>query len=845
MKTDRELKAAFRLEASANPEKYYPVSLLKGRGYSRRKCTECGKFFWSVAEREVCGDSACSGGYTFIGNSPAKKSFDYIESWNAFRDFFRKKGYYEYERYPVVARWRDDVYWVGASIYPFQPWVARGLSKPKSNAVIIPQLSLRFNDIDNVGVTGSHYVCFDMFGQLHFEEVSSYKPELYFEEYFEWITKGMGLPEEELVLHEDAWAGASFFGPCVEFFSGGCEIGNQVYMQFRDTGNGREELGIKVLDMGQGHERIPWFTQGKSTSYETTFPSVVKHLRSACSVDYDEKLMRSFLPYSAYLNVDEVKDIEKTWNFVAKKLETDPQELREKVLPLVGVYSLAEHSRAALVAAHDGALPSNVGGGYNLRVVIRRMFSFIDRYSWQVDLDRLMEMHASFLKPMYPELSEHLGDTAEIMESEWNKYREGRKRSMQIIANVLSKPVDSAKLIELYDSHGITPEQIAEEGKKKGIKVAVPDNFYAVVAERHSVLEQKAAEAAKPSVDVKGLPETEILYYGDWKKLDFSAKVIAVRDSFVILDRTGFYPTSGGQLHDTGVMNGVKITDAVRREGVVFHRVEKPSAFRAGTAVEVKIDGGRRRQLTQHHSSAHLINHCSREVLGPHVYQAGASKGPERARLDITHYALPSDKQLAAIEGCCNSLIKKALPVSKEILPREEAEEKYGTQIYQGGAVSGRNIRIVRVGNDIEACGGTHVNNTSEIARIKIINATKVQDGVIRINFAAGEASGKMLEKSSSLLEEAASLLAVDKEVVPKRAEELYKVWKKARKAARKGKKLSAAELELKQKEKTALSDNELLAYTAKILETQPDHVSNTIRRFLRELEENRRKLGG
>ena len=333
MRTDKEVKAEFREEASKNPEKYYPVSLLKEKGYSRKKCSKCGKFFWSTTEREVCGDSACSGGYSFIGNSPAKKQFDYIESWNAFRHFFRKHGYYEYERFPVVARWRDDVYWVGASVYPFQPWVVNGLSKPKSNAVIIPQLSLRFNDIDNVGVTGSHYVCFDMLGQLHFEEKQDYDPPKYFDEYYAWITEGMGVPKDELIMHEDAWAGAGFFGPCVEFFSGGCEIGNQVYMQYRALEKGSEELAIKVLDMGQGHERIPWFTQGKSTSYETTFPGVVKHLREKCAVDYDEKLMQKFLPYSAYLNVDEVDDLEKTWKFVAKELEMDSKELKEKVYP--------------------------------------------------------------------------------------------------------------------------------------------------------------------------------------------------------------------------------------------------------------------------------------------------------------------------------------------------------------------------------------------------------------------------------------------------------------------------------------------------------------------------------
>lgn len=843
MRTDKEVKAQFREEASKNPEKYYPVSLLKEFGYSRKKCPKCGKFFWATdSQREVCGDSACSGGYSFIGNSPAKKKFDYIESWKAFRDYFKKLGYYEYERYPVVARWRDDVYWVGASVYPFQPWVVNGLSKPKSNAAIIPQLSLRFNDIDNVGVTGSHYVCFDMFGQLHFEEKRNYRPLQYFDEYYKWITQGMGVPKDELILHEDAWAGASFFGPCMEFFSRGCELGNQVYMQFRATETGSEELAIKVLDMGQGHERVPWFTQGKSTSYETTFPTVVKYLRQQCSVPYDEKLMQKFLPYSAYLNVDEVEDIDKTWKFVSSKVGVETPELKEKILPLVAVYSIAEHSRASLVALHDGALPSNVGGGYNLRIVMRRMLSFIDKYKWQVDLDKLFEMHASFLKPIYPELNEYLGNSSKILESEWKKYRENRKRSVQLIDNALSREITVERLVEMYDSHGIDPEQVEEEAAKKKIKLKVPDNFYSLVSERHSQKEQETATKKEIAVDLSGISETEILYYGDWKKLDFEAKVIAVKDCFVILDRTAFYPTSGGQLHDTGTLNGIKVFEAIKKDARILHKAEDSSKFKAGSAVKGKIDFERRKQLTQHHSAAHLVNLCSRAVFGPHVYQAGASKTLERARLDITHYDIPTDKELKKIESLCNEKIKKGIPVVKEMLLREEAEEEYGTRVYQGGAVPGRKIRIVKIADDVEACGGTHVNNTSEVEGIKIMNATKVQDGVIRINFTAGNAAKKIIEHSFSVIDEAASLLGVDKKEVPKRAEELFRKWKSARKAAKKGEKLTADAFDLKVCEKTDLLDDELVNCASKILETQPEHLNNTIKRFKAELEEFRKK---
>ncbi|MCX8158058.1 MAG: alanine--tRNA ligase [Candidatus Diapherotrites archaeon] len=843
MLTDKQIKSFFREEASKNPEKYYPVQLLKEKGFYRKQCKKCGKYFWSVnQEREFCGDSSCVGGYSFIGNSPATKKFDYLESWYAFRDFFKKKDYYEYKRYPVVARWRDDVYWVGASVYPFQPWVVNGLSKPKSNAVIIPQLSLRFNDVDNVGITGSHYVCFDMLGQLHFEEKKNYRPELYFEEYFEWINKGMGIPIEEIILHEDAWAGASFFGPCIEFFSRGCEIGNQVYMQYRATETGYEELAIKVLDMGQGHERIPWFTQGISTSYETTFPTVVKYLKQTCSVEYDDDLLRKFLPYAAYLNVDEAEDIQQAWNFVANKIGVNTEILKQKILPLVAIYAVAEHSRASLVALNDGALPSNVGGGYNLRVVMRRMFSFIDKYSWDINIEKLFELHAHFLKPMYPELTEYLENSSKIVENEYKKFLDNRKRSKAIIESCLCRDIDNEKLVELYDSHGIEPEHVLEEAKKLGKSFKIPDNFYALVAERHSLNQQQTSTKKEVLLDIKNLSPTKILYYFDWKFLEFEATVLSVQGCFVVLDKSAFYPTSGGQLHDIGKLNDVDVLEVIKQDDVILHKVKDPSKFKVGDIVFGKVDFERRKQLTQHHSAAHLINLSARKVLGPHVYQAGAAKTLEKARLDITHYEIPPEKDIKIIENVCNEIIKENLTVYKEVLPRETAEDLYGTRIYQGGAVPGRNIRIVKIGDDVEACGGTHVNSTAEIEGIKIISVNKVQDGVIRINFVAGKAARKMLESKYSIIEEAADLLGVDKKEVPKRAEELFNKWKKVRKEIKKGKKPNFADFELTVRQKIDLSDEELVEYTAKILQTQPHYLVNTIKKFLSDLEEIKKK---
>ena len=162
MKTDKEVKKEFKIVAQKSPEKYYPVEILKKLGFKRAKCPKCGTFYWSTASRKTCGDTACEGGFSFIGKSPAKKKLDYVQTWQDFSKIHKKMGYTPIARYPVVARWRDDTDFVQAGIYDFQPWVVSGEVKPPANPVTEPQFCLRFNDIDNVGVTGAHYVGFVM-----------------------------------------------------------------------------------------------------------------------------------------------------------------------------------------------------------------------------------------------------------------------------------------------------------------------------------------------------------------------------------------------------------------------------------------------------------------------------------------------------------------------------------------------------------------------------------------------------------------------------------------------------------------------------------------------------------
>ena len=841
MMSDKEIKKEFKAKASKDPDKYYSTSVLRKEGFHRKHCTICGTYFWTVGSDNFCGNPTCSGGFRFINNTPATKKLDYIGVWTEFSRLFSKWGYTPIKRYPVVARWRTDTDFVQASIYDFQPYVVSGEVEPPANPLVVPQMCLRFNDIDNIGITGAHYCAFVMIGQHAFMKPKDWDQAKYFGDIHNWLKIGLGLDNNEIKFHEDAWAGGGNFGPCMEYFSRGLELGNQVYMMYEQTPSGNKELNLKVLDMGMGHERNAWFTQGKSTSYETTFPTVVKKLYWITDVKVDNELMQKFLPYSSYLNIDEVEDINKVWNEVAQKTGYEVGHLRKNISELAALYSIAEHSRALLVALSDGALPSNVGGGYNLRAILRRALSFIDQYKWQIDLSDVCKWHADYLKPLFPELSENLEEVTKILEVEKQKYETTKQKTHSMISKLIREDIDEKKLLVLYDSYGIIPELVKEESSKLGKQIKVPDNFYMQVAELHTKKEQAHQTKKEEKLNLENVPETKALYFEDYKKDKFKAKIIKIIDNKVILDQTYFYPTSGGQVHDLGTIDSHKVVDIFKQGNVIVHVLENTDKLKVEQEIEGHIDIQRRMQLAKHHTSTHLINAAARKVLGNHINQAGAKKDIDKATIDLTHYQALSEKEIHDIENEANNLVKKHIKVQSTFLPRTEAEQKYGMTIYQGGAVPGKLLRIVNIDDiDVEACGGTHLHNTSEAGEIKILKSSKISDGIVRIYFTAGEAAQKEKAGKENILEEAANLLKVEIDQLPSRVDELFEKWKFARKAIEKKKDIKLEELELKLKEKFK---GNVLPKVAEILKTQPEHITKTIKRFLNELEEMKEKI--
>ncbi|MBD3361185.1 alanine--tRNA ligase [Candidatus Woesearchaeota archaeon] len=838
--SDEELKKHYKAEYSSNPSENYPVKTLEEYNFFRKKCS-CGQYFWTTDKnRNKCGEPTCVGGFSFIGNSPCTKKLDYIQAWKEYARIHKELGYTPVKRYPVVARWNPTTEFTIASIAAFQPFVVSGEVEPPANPLVIPQFCLRFPDIDNVGITG-HFTGFVMLGEHAFVPPKEYNFNKYLKDHLTWLTKGMGIPLSEITIHEDVWAGGGNFGPCVEFFVRGLEVSNQVYMQYENTQDGPKELKIKVLDMGQGHERIPWITQGTPTSYDSTFPTVIEKLKAKTGIKTDSEFMKKFIHVAPYLNVLEFEDIEKQWQTVAEKLNMKVNQLKEKIQPIAAMYAIAEHSRALLVALTDGALPSNVGGMYNLRVLYRRAQGFIDKYNWDLNLTEVCEWHADYLKPIFPELHDELLNVKKILEVEKRKYDATKEKTKQMIEKVLQKELLAEDLVELYDSQGINPELIKKEAEKQGKKIKIPSNFYNLVSKKHKIEEQEAQTEREEKIEIGNLPETQCTYFADWTKTEFNAKVLKIINNNVVLDKTAFYPVSGGQMHDTGTIARIPVIDVFKQGHNIIHVLQEKPQFGEDETVRGRIDYERRKQLTQHHTATHIINAAARTILGNHINQASAKKETDKAYLDVTHYDNISEEEIKKIEEEANRIIKKSIALKLEFMPRTDAEKKYGMQLYQGGAIPGKQIRIVEIpGIDVEACGGTHLNNTAEAEQIKIIKTTKIKDGVVRIIFAAGDAAKEKEQAEDELAARIANLLGVKENQIPPRAEELFKKWKTAKKAATKKKKIDITELELFTKEEY---EGDVIKKAAELIKSQVPHLEKTLIKFKKELEKYKKEI--
>ena len=773
----------------------YEVELFRNEGFKRKKCSKCGKAFWSLSEQDSCGEPPCDE-YTFIGDSPTKKKFNLHDMREFFLLFFEKNDHKRIARYPIVSRWRDDTFFTIASVSCFQPWVLNLTIEPPANPLTMSQPCLRFNDIDNVGKTGRHLTEFEMMAHHAFNTKDNV---IYFKdrtvELCQKLLLEMGIKPDTITYLEAEWAGGGNSGPCLEVIVGGVELATLVFMMYEDTPEGKKDMPMQVVDTGYGLERFTWLSQGSPSAYEAIFGKVLERLKKEAGVVPNSDILAEYSKVAGMMSVESKSDLNTLRKKAAERLKIPLEKLTENISPMENLYAICDHTRALMFMLNDGVVPSNVKAGYFGRLLIRRSLRSLRNLNLSLPLADIMGWQVDYFAKDFPEMKENKSEILELVEVEEDRYEGTVGRGQKIVSD-LGKKITTKELITLYDTYGLVPELVKEFSDQD---IKIPDDFYIQVAARH----EKPEEEKEAKIEIKlpdNIPPTQLGYYEDQNVKEFKSKILSILDNHVVLEKTYFYPEGGGQETDLGTINGLPVEEVTKAGKVVLHKLKDASSLKEGQTAECSLNWDRRLQLMQHHTTAHIINGAARRVLGNHIWQAGAHKSEELGRLDITHYAGLSDEEMKKIEDLSNKVVKDNLPVDIQFMPRNKAEELHGFRIYQGGAVPGKDIRIINIKDwDVEACGGTHFSSTGEVGEIKLIRAKRIQDGVLRLEFKAGGATERHLIKRKDLVDEIrlgdsasvktneaeltqiASIFSVQIEQLPKTLERFKKEWEEQR----------------------------------------------------------------
>jgi alanyl-tRNA synthetase len=790
------------------PAEEYSLPFFKEAGYVRKLCPKCGEYFWTQnPDQETCGEATSEGCayYTFIGNPPTRRSYTFSEMREAFLSFFERHGHARIKPYPVVARWRDDIYLTHASIIDFQPYVTEGIAPPPANPLVVSQPCIRLVDIANTGPTfGRHLTIFEMGGAhaFNYPDKEVYWKDQTVRYHHQWVTEDLGVKPEEIVYKEDVWVGGGNAGPDVECVIRGLEVATLVFMQYKVVNGEFVKLPIRTVDTGYGIDRYAWLSQGAPSCFHTVYGDLLDEIFKMAEIKVDEKTMAEAAKFSGLVSLDKTASRLQARKWMAKLLGVDVNYLDNYLTPVENAFAVADHTKCLSFILSEGVVPSNIHEGYLARLLFRRIYRLLKMLGITDKLYKIMEMQIELWSRDYPHLKEMRNEIMEMLKLEEEKFGETIRRGEVLVKRISGefkakaiKEIPVETLTELYDSHGLPPEIVKQIAENEGLNVNVPENFYTLIAQRHMQSSKHAEEELKAEEWLKnataGLPETEPLYYKDQYMKEFEATVLKViNNEYVVLDKTCFYPEGGGQPADNGhlTFNGVKtaVVDVIKVGKVIIHKIEG-KAPQEGGKVKGFINWDRRYSLMKSHTATHIVNGAARRVLGQHVWQFGTQKDVESSRLDISHYRRLTPEEVHKIEILANQAVLQNIPVETLWMPRTDAESLYGFRLYQGGAVPGREIRVVRIGDwDVEACGGTHLKSTGEIGFIKIIHTERVQDGVERLVYSVGIPALEAAQQNERLLWKLSEILNAPLEKLDKTAEKLIKELKEAKAEKRK-----------------------------------------------------------
>ena len=689
-----------------------------------------------------------------------------------FLDYFKKNNHQIVESSNLVPNNDPTLMFTNSGMVQFKN-VFTGLEKRQYKTATTSQKCVRaggkHNDLENVGYTPRHHTFFEMLGNFSFGD---YFKEQAITHAWNLLTKDFGLPKEKLlvtVFNEDndafnLWkkiAGLSenkiikistsdnFWsmgdtgpcGPCSEIFydhgdelKGGppgskdedgdrfIEIWNLVFMQYEQISKEKRiDLPKPSVDTGMGLERMTAVLQGTHDNYK---------------IDHFQKIIAA------------------SSDFI--KAPIDSRSIASHRV-------IADHLRASSFLIAEGILPSNEGRGYVLRRIMRRGMRHAHSLGSKSPVfHKLFEVLLNEMKNSYPELSNGSELIIETLKNEEEKFSSLLERGMKILdenlSKVKNKTLPGPIAFKLYDTYGFPLDLTADILRGKNIKV--DNNGFDKEMEKSKTLARANWKGSgDKSVEEKWfkireeLNPTEFLGY-EFDKAEGVVIKISKNGEFVnsansgeeieiISNQTPFYGESGGQVGDQGyIFNSdckIKINDTQKKMGDLFVHYGKieNGSISVGQNINLEIDKIKRKNSKANHSATHLLHESLRRTLGKHVMQKGSLVSPERLRFDFSHSKPIENQEIAKINKIVNDIVEGSSDVQTRIMTPKEAVSMGALALF--GEKYGEEVRVVFMGKEnngffsTELCGGTHVKNTKEVGKFKIVSQSSIASGVRRV----------------------------------------------------------------------------------------------------------------
>jgi alanyl-tRNA synthetase len=735
---------------------------------------------------------------------------------SAFLGYFGARGHDIVASSPLVPRNDPTLLFTNAGMVQFKN-VFTGAEKRAIPRATSAQKCVRaggkHNDLDRVGYTARHHTFFEMLGNFSFgdyfkERAIELAWNLVTDEFglspdrllvtvyvedddaFRLWRRIAGLPESRIVriaTSDNFWSMGDVgpCGPCSEIFydhgahiPGGppgsaeedgdrfIEIWNLVFMQYEQLpGGGREDLPRPSIDTGMGLERATAVLQGVHDNY-------------------DIDLFRHLIAASAEASGTSA---------------AGPHAVSHRVI--------ADHLRASSFLIADGVLPSNEGRGYVLRRIMRRAMRHAHILGTKEPLmHRLVPALVAEMGEAYPELKRAEALIAETQRLEETRFCETLARGLKLLDEATSsmKPGDTLPgdvAFRLYDTYGF-PRDLTEDAlRERGIALDGA-GFDAAMAAQRTEARKAWAGSGEAATDALwfGLREevgaTEFLGYEtenaegaitaivkDGARV---SKALAGETVRIVANQTPFYGEGGGQVGDTGTMFSAKgaegaVLDTEKKLGNLHVHVLKVERgeFALGEAVELRVDGERRRAIRANHSATHLLHRALKDVLGPHVAQKGSLVAPDRMRFDFSHPKALTADELERVESEVNAVVRQNTDVSTRLMPTARAIEAGAEALF--GEKYGEEVRVLTMGCEVEKdrafsvelCGGTHVRKLGDIGLFTILSESAVSAGVRRIEALTSEGARRYLEDQAQSARDAAAVLKTSPGDLPQRIQAL------------------------------------------------------------------------